>query len=165
MVRFLRWLLSKLEPKQTVVKEPAPVKDNTLIADHTTNGHIDDELSVFKAEDMLIYSYDNGQGTVKADPMVLFKRYAEKIEEIKVDLKVAQSPMKDADQAYDKGLERIRWVFDIKPYSEGGLTEVKTLELFYHFSRFIMDIKKNSSGTPTLPPTSASPSPPSPADQ
>lgn len=126
-----------------------------------TNNWATEDLTIFKADDMLIYTYSDGQKMVKADPMVLFKRWSEKEREIEVDLKAAQTPGFDkANEAYDAALNRIRWIFNIKPFEEGGLTEIKTLDLYNHLVMFFIEVKKNSNQSQTSPATSESQSVP-----
>ena len=148
--RFWHWLMAPPDQKGTiapkeVAKEPekAPVEAPAL-----------NNLAVFAEDEMLIYQYYDGKKMVRADPMVLWKRASEKLAELQVDIKLAQTEgpamEKVANEAYYKALEKIRYIFNVAPLDEdGGLTEGKTFDLFWHFMDFVYEVKKNSNPPPT----------------
>ena len=116
-----------------------------------------------------IYSYHDGGKMVIVDPMLLYKKLMEVSADLSVDMKVANSQSKDARKAHDAMIKRLRDVFEIKSFAEGGLTEVETLDLMDHFLSYIDDVKKNSSTsqtsskeTPDLSNSSLAENPPSP---
>lgn len=104
---------------------------------------------LFSLGDRMIYRYSNGKDVVAADPIRLYKRVMDVGAELSVDIKIANSPMKEAKDAHQKMLEKIRAVFDVRPLEEGGLTELETVELFDHFMIYVQLVKKNGSQTPT----------------
>jgi hypothetical protein len=109
----------------------------------------DFDYSTYKPEEQLIYSYWNGKDQIKADPLVLYKRMLDIRPELNADLKCAGSPLKDASKFHDEAVKKINKIFDIKPYSEGGLTQIDTMDLFNHFLIFTEGVKKNGSQTQT----------------
>lgn len=124
----------------------------------------EDELSVYKLHNRTIYHYDNGEEVVKEDPIVLYKKVMAVGPELGVDIKIARSPSKSAREAHDKMINKIRGIFSLKPFKEGGLTEQETADLLDDFLLFCESIKKNSrvstisakeTSTPT--PTSSAP--------
>ena len=144
---IVQWF-KKLFSNGSVAPAPIPVKEE--VKEEIKEEPKLDDLTIFKAGEMLIYTYDKGGEIVKADPMVLFKRMAEKIMELDVDIKVALSGMKDSDVAYNKALEKIRWIFEVQPFDgTKGLTEVETFKLLDHFIYFTDSTKKNLSQSQT----------------
>lgn len=120
----------------------------------------------YHPRERMIYSYWDGQKTVHADPMVLYKRMMTHGAELSVDMKVSQSASKDAGKAHDSMVQKVREIFVVKTLEEGGLAELEVLELLDHFLLYCEDVKKNSnlspiSPTPTPPPTAPSSAGPS----
>ncbi len=114
----------------------------------------------YKPSERVIYTYWNGQNNVTEDPIIVYRRLMDVGPELSVDMKVSTSIHKDAGIAYVAMVKKIRGIFDLKPMSEGGLTEAETVQLLDHFLTFCGMVKKNSSPTPTNA-TATSPSSPS----
>ncbi len=123
-----------------------------------------DEDDIYRPKERLIYSYHDGKELRKADPMTLYKRLLAKGPELGVDMKVMASPLKEAPQAHERFLDKIRDVFAVKRYEEGGLTEVETLDLFDHFLEYAERLKKKGSPPPTLLTVTPDPSASSPVE-
>lgn len=118
-----------------------------------------DEVEVYRPKERMIYAYFDGEKEVKADPLALFKKVAAVGPELSVSLKVSRSLSKDAAKASDEADASIRQLFGVKPFGEGGLTEVECLQLLDHFMAYCDDLKKKGSPSPTSStPTGASPS-------
>lgn len=103
---------------------------------------------VYKPAEMLIYRYWNGKADVAADPLTLYKKMMAKGPELNIDMKIATSAHSDAGKAHDSMLVKIREIFDVKPFEEGGLTQLATIELLDDFLIFCDRVKKN--GSPTV---------------
>lgn len=114
-----------------------------------------ERYDLYKPSQMLIYNYWNGTVTVRADPMVLYRRMMEKAPELRIDIKVAESTLvkpEEADKARQLALTKIRNIFEVVPLDQDkGLTEAATEELFDHFLTFLGALKKNSRTSQTLP--------------
>lgn len=128
-----------------------------------------DDLACYHPGERVIYSYFDGEKTVGADPAVLHTRVMDVGPDLDVDIQLSQSPSKDAKLGHQQMLKKIRGIFNVKPWEEGGLTETETVNLLNHFLAFCGWVKKNTSGPATSPGTtshsSASPSGPGgPAD-
>lgn len=108
-----------------------------------------DDFDQYRPRERLIYQYFNGREAVRADPMLLYKKLMEVGPELDIDIKVANSPSKDANKAYESMVAKIRQVFDLKPLADGGLTETETVELLDHFIRYNESIKKKVKTSPT----------------
>lgn len=109
-----------------------------------------ERLDFYQPKDRLIFHYFNGKEIVKADPVILYKRMMEKGPSLSVNLKVANSPMKDADTAYGKAVGEVREIFalptpkdDLRAIEEECLTQVEAIELLDFFLAYCNDIKKN----------------------
>lgn len=115
---------------------------------------------VYRPTERLIYQYWNGIGDVKADPMILYKKWRSIWPELSAELKVATSEMlkdKDTIPAHNRAVEMIRGIFDLKPYPL-GLTEAECDDLLNHFLDYCDRLKKDSAPSPTSStPTGASP--------
>jgi hypothetical protein len=137
-----------------------------------------------------IYSYFDGQGTVKADPMVLWKKYRGMKADIdsNYDLanagpKLASDPnlkgeayekitrdlREKARKGHDRYIELVRELFGVKTLAEGGLTDGEADDLIDHFLWYVFELKKNTPRTATTatgssptspPPTSGAENPP-----
>lgn len=128
------------------------------------NGRSRDD--VFNPTERKIYSYFDGEKTVKADPMALYKKIAGIGPELSIDIKVAQSRSKDNVKAHTQAMEKVRGIFNIKPFEEGGLTEAELQALLDHFLTYCEGVKKNSKMfTTSLPSSEASPTSTEPAVQ
>ncbi len=86
---------------------------------------------------------------VVTDPMALYRKVMDRRDDITVNVKVALSPSKDADECYARMIAHIREIFGVAPYEQGGLTEIELMELYDHFLTYAEGVKKNSSPTPT----------------
>mgnify|MGYP001613957712 CR=1 FL=1 len=167
--RLLHWLFDvppKVEYREIikevpVVKEVEVIKEVVKEVPTQTEEPVSEDVSAFKVDNVRIYAYFNGSETIKCDPMIIYKRWAEKSGDLDVDLKVARFGEKGADEAYEKALEKVRWIFNVRPLAEGGLDEQTTLELFFHFLRYVEAVKKNSQPLPTLSPITGPPPKPS----
>lgn len=121
LVSFLRWLLSFVE------SDP-----------------------IFSEKDRLIYRYRvSANEHVSADPMTLYKKVMTKWGSIATDVTVATSPSKDNIKQSDSLLATIREIFGVKPYEEGGLTEIETADLLDHFLSWTSSLKKSTKTTMT----------------
>jgi hypothetical protein len=108
---------------------------------------------VYQPEERLIFHYYSGEykGIVKADPMVLYKRFMSVRGDLQGDITVAFSPSKGAQAAHDGMIAKIRTLFDLVPYDQGGLTEGEAYELLQYFWSWCDRVKKNSKSSPTSP--------------
>lgn len=114
---------------------------------------------LYRPAERKLYGYWNGHKTIWEDPLVLYKKLMEVGPELSVDIKVANSSMKGNIEASNNMVEKIRTIFDIEPYDKNnprssGLTQIQLADLLGHFMSYCEDIKKNSVGSPTSPPTS-----------
>lgn len=107
-------------------------------------------LDLYHPKERLIYAYFNGKEIVKADPMILYRKFKDKEVLIDSAIKAIRGP-----ESKWKGPERInfikyiREIFDLKPFEEDGLTELELSDLFNHFLTYCGDVKKNSSPSQT----------------
>lgn len=129
-----------------------------------------DKYDLFSVNERKIFTYFDGtyryllgfikfKNYVKADPIVLYKRYAQVGPDIYADEIAANSVMKNAPEAHSKMIERIRGIFDIKPYEKGGLTEAEVYLLMVKFVQYTELVKKNSSQSQTTSQTSVDSTP------
>lgn len=109
----------------------------------------DIDYDTYSPVERMIYSYFDGQGVVRADPMVLFRRLTAKQTDMRVYSQIGNSKSKDAGSAQEKYLGMVRSIFNVKPFDDGGLTEQETDALLDHFFLYCSFIKKNSSPTTT----------------
>lgn len=116
-----------------------------------------DETGVYTTNEKRIFKYWNGERNVKADPLVIFKRYNEKRLELSRDLILAKSIHSDADKGHTAAINKIRTFFDIKPpdnilepWASKTLGEDQLMVLLVDFLKFIEDLKKNSSESQTI---------------
>ena len=129
-----------------------------------------DPVCIYDLRDRLIYEYFDGQKIVKADPMYLYRKIMSVGAALSIDMKVATSQSKDAQQGHESALLKLREIFQVKSFVDGGLTEVETIDLLNHFMNFTEDIKKKSKMYATSPNNMESspaileqPSPPTPS--
>lgn len=121
-------------------------------------------LDLYKPIERYIYQYFDGEKVRKADPMVICKRLADKGYLISVDMRAANAGMKDSPKKHDDAIAAIRYVFDLKPYDQGGLTELEVVSLLEHYLTF-EDYQKKTARTLPISPRATSPStPPSSAE-
>ncbi|RJQ24623.1 hypothetical protein C4577_07590 [Candidatus Parcubacteria bacterium] len=102
-----------------------------------------EEIDGYKPKDRLLFSYFNGEKTIKADPMVLHRKLMEVGTELSLDMQVASSPSKDRIKAQIAMVEKIQGIFSLKKYEDGGLTEVECGELLDNFMDWCNKLKKN----------------------
>lgn len=108
-----------------------------------------DRIDVYRPRERLVYSFFTGEKTIKVDPLVYYKKIMEIGPELSIDMKVANSQSKDAKKAHDSYVAKIREVFGIKAFSNGGLSDIECAELLDHFLTFCDTLKKNTKPSPT----------------
>lgn len=122
------------------------------------NGHAQVEPAYSRRE-QLIYVYHDGEKEVRADPMVLWNALMEVWPDLITDMKLANSQHSKARMGWDSQVARVRKVFSLKSFVEGGLTETSSMAVLYDFWAWCEELKKNYPPTPTSPgatsPTSA----------
>ena len=109
-----------------------------------------DKVDVYAPRERIIYEYFDGEKRVKADPMILYKRIAEKKPDIIIDGKLARSIHSEAVIGHNKLMGTYRYIFNVKCLDEGGLSEPELANLFDHFLLYCETVKKNSSQSQTL---------------
>jgi hypothetical protein len=101
----------------------------------------------------MIFRFWNGTEWVDADPMILWKRLAEKGADLEIASKVAASESKDAMKAHGDVVRYVRDVFDLKKpeglSAKGVLTETECLDLLDSYHMFCGANKKKENPTPT----------------
>lgn len=111
-------------------------------------------------ERRVIYPYFDGKATVRADPIVLYRKYSKVKTVLHADAAVAQSPSKAREEKYLSTLVLIRDIFGVKELDqEGGLTEQETVDLLNDYLGF-MELLKKSTRTPPTSPAGTSPATP-----
>lgn len=116
-----------------------------------------------------IFSYNNGKGLVKADPMNIYTRLISKDIDLEDDFarvrtlgrlasgdKPSQEIVSQSIEAYERLLEAARYAFKVEAYTgdeftERGLTDTETFLLLAEFSRFMETQKKSTGTSPTSP--------------
>jgi hypothetical protein len=153
--QFLRWLMGPIEP-QVIIKEvikEVPVLTNKAPVSLPETDEPQEDFSVFKVDKLRIYTYWDGSEEVRADPMTIFKKWSEKMGDLDADLRIARANIKGSEEAYDKALDKIRYIFSIKAFDgKTGLDEETTLA----YVRYINDLKKNILPSATSSPTTES---------
>ena len=96
---------------------------------------------------MKIYHYWDGSKWMHRDPMTLYKEVMSVGPELAIDIKVANSPVKDEDKkkAHDEMISKMQKIFLVVPVEQGGLTQIALVELFDDFMEYCEGVKKNSS--------------------
>lgn len=113
-----------------------------------------EELSsdLYREEDTWIYKFFDGTKMVRADPIHLYKRMREVWADLTISLKVADSIHPDADKEHGKAIGKIHYIFGTRPVDQdGGISDVKALELLIEFNAYYQDIKKKAKPSPTTP--------------
>src|ERR1700678_845775 len=83
--------------------------------------------------DCLIYSYFAGKLQRQADPMELFLKIKAAQPGLGIDASVASiDQMKDSDKAKKALATKLREIFNVKPFEEGGLTVTEIIDLWTH---------------------------------
>jgi len=103
-----------------------------------------DRLDFYKPRQRYIYRYKDGDRVVIADPIALFKAVMEVGPTLEIDLRVAGSISKDASKGHTTAVAKLRQVFNLRSFAEGGATDVEVVELFNHFMVYAESLKKNS---------------------
>lgn len=114
---------------------------------------------LYSPQERLIYSYHDGEKVVRADPAVLYRRLMDVGPELSADIAVACSPMPVRAEATAKAEGKVRAIFGLKPFADGGLGEAEAYELLDHFAGYCDGVKKNLARLPIYFPSSAKPSP------
>lgn len=152
--KFLTWALLRLveKPEQSVVYHSAPTATQDPVPpapEPEPEQDEEEEYNLYKPKERLIYTYWDGFKDVACDPYVLYKKLMAKGTDLSIDIKVANSQSKDAAAAHNSMIAKLRIIFDLKSYEEGGLTELETIGLMDHFLLFARRVKKNTSHFPT----------------
>lgn len=112
----------------------------------------DVSYNIYNPKERNIYSYLKGkEGVIEADPMPLERKLAEVREELRNDILTAKSPVAPrewVDKRYQAALVKIRAIFGIKNFEEGGLLQEELFDLLDHFIHFTTNVKKNSKKYP-----------------
>ena len=112
---------------------------------------------VYSPKERKIFSYFDGEKTVKADPVALYRRVMDKGPSLSIDMSVSTSASKDAEKAQKELVDNVRTIFNVKPLANeiectGTLTDTEVLYLLDQFMDYASDVKKNSKTLPTTPP-------------
>ena len=104
-------------------------------------------FDIYAPRERLIYSYFDGEKQVLADPLELYQKVMDVWPGLRVDLKLAESALikeKESNEAYEKVVAKVREIFNIKNFKDGGLTKAECCHLLDHFFAFFIQLKKNS---------------------
>lgn len=112
------------------------------------NGHPQPQ-EMYRPRERLLYEFWDGEKHVKADPMVLWNALMEVWPDLIVDMKLANSQHSQATKGWHAQIIKVRKVFSIKPFEEGGLTETESMAILYDFWAWCEELKKNYPQTPT----------------
>lgn len=110
---------------------------------------VDNPYNGWKPSERYIFRYWDGEKDRDEDPMELYIRMQDVGPELDVDLKVARSQLRDNYKGHVKAVEKIRGIFFVKPYKEGGLTNAECLNLLDYFLLWTGFEKKSTSQTQT----------------
>lgn len=110
--------------------------------------------NIYSPKERCIYEYFDGQKQVKADPLVLYKRLQDCSTDLSVDMRLANSIHSDANKGHTNAIKKIQTIFSIKPFDEGGLSEMEAMSLLEHFLFFCDELKKKVSPSATSSTTS-----------
>lgn len=114
----------------------------------------------YSKREQLTYQYYDGVRDVVMDPMILWRALSEVWPDLITDMKLANSQHSKAQMGWDAQVTKVRKVFSLKPFAEGGLTETGSMSVLYDFWYWCEELKKNYPPTPTsaaaTSPTSAS---------
>lgn len=116
-----------------------------------------EQMDLYSPRERFIYRYLDGKTEVAADPAVLYRRMMDVGPELSADITVGQSPSKRWREAQENGIRKIRGIFSVKPFEEGGLTEGELYGLLDHFIQYCETVKKNSPPSPTSLPSTQEP--------
>ena len=89
---------------------------------------------------------------MRADPFVLLRRLTNTDKfDLESDLKVLQIPdPKLITKKIGYIAEGVREIFDLRPFSDAGLSELECVQLLLTFSAFLDDVKKNGAPNPIM---------------
>ena len=106
-----------------------------------------------RRDERRIFSYWDGKARASVDPIpTWYALYYD--QEISLDREQAIVQLGDDRKTLEALLRLdplLRRVFKIKPYEQGGLTVDECQSLMVDFLEYMGDVKKNGSGSPTLP--------------
>jgi hypothetical protein len=111
-----------------------------------------DRLDLYQPHERKIFTYFDGEKLVKADPMTLWQRWMDKEPVLSMDAKATRGDVPDNKfkaQAHANMLKAIRYIYNIKPFEEGGLMQYETTELHASFAQYCFELKKNSNTSQT----------------
>lgn len=117
-----------------------------------------DDHALYKPKQRLIYRYFDGEKVVKVDPMAVYRKVMDVGPELDADIALWNSPSNAAVKGLDGIIDKVRKIFDLKPFEQGGLTDVEASQLLDHFLVYVGWSKKNT----VTSPNSSSPTPDSP---
>lgn len=107
-----------------------------------------ESFDIYQPKERLIYSYFNGKVLVKADPIILYKKIMDCGPELHTDLKIANTELpikpKEKIDAHNNAIEKVKIIFNLESLSEGGLSQLETIDLLDHFLTYCDQLKKNS---------------------
>lgn len=98
----------------------------------------------------LLFRFWNGSRFVSSDPFVLLRRLinTDKFDP-DADLKKLKYPdPKIVTEKIGFVAEGVREIFEIKPFEQGGLTELECVQLLMTFSEYLDTVKKNGVSNP-----------------
>lgn len=122
---------------------------------------LNDPVDLFHPKERDIYHYFDGKDVRVADPLPIYRKMKDVITDLEVEFKVAASGMQGADEHYTSAVNRIRGIFNLKSFSEGGLTEMECVTLFRHFFNYAGGVKKKLPQSSTPSPGTSESTPPS----
>lgn len=96
-----------------------------------------------------IYTYWNGHKLIKADPLPIYKKIVSQGQLLSIDIKISNSISKEAPNRHTEMVKRIRGIFELDSFEQGGLSELETVQLLDHFMAFCTKLKKNSNPSVT----------------
>ncbi len=114
---------------------------------------------LWKPKERLIFKYWDGEKERLVDPMPLWRKVKDVMQEVEADLVLARSPMKGSLRGFELASKRLRKAFDLKPHEEGGLTELECVELYQWFTAWVGVEKKNTPSPSTTSSETSAPTP------
>jgi hypothetical protein len=86
-----------------------------------------------------IFQYYDGLINRKADPLLLLERVTQSDFDMQSDMDLV---LADDPAAFNKMIEMVYSVFEVKEYEKGGLTRLECHDLFDRFLGYLVDLKK-----------------------
>lgn len=124
------------------------------------------KIDIYLPKQRNIYHYTtDGKNVISADPMEIETRLAKVRPQLSVDFKLKGSIHPDYYIGHINACQKIRDIFQIKKFSDGGLLDEEVLELLDHFFIYTDSIKKNSVQSQTSAPETSQSTAPSSAEQ